>query len=151
MKRLSLVFSLLLGLTVSGYSYSSSIILKDMQGQKIFFESFRGKWVLINYWASWCQPCLDEINELNRFYKKNKDKAVLFAVNFERLPVFSQKALIRKYGINYPSLQYDPASVLGLGHILGVPVTFVFNPQGRLSATLYGEQTLKRLSKFISG
>jgi thiol-disulfide isomerase/thioredoxin len=149
MKRF--IFSLLLGLSVSGSGYCSSIILKDMQGQKIFFESLKGKWVLINYWASWCQPCVDEIGALNRFHKANKDKAALFAVNFDSVPVRYQRDLIKKFNINYPSLQSDPASSLGLGHIMGVPATFIFNPQGKLVAKLYGEQTLKSLTQAISG
>ncbi|MBA2651214.1 MAG: TlpA family protein disulfide reductase [Tatlockia sp.] len=150
MKRFNLILSLLFCLAISGYSYSAPIVLKDIRGQTINFESLKGKWVLINYWASWCQPCVDEIAELNQFYKKNKEKAELFAVNFDLVPLPSQIALIRKYKINYPSLQYDPARVLGLGRIIGVPATFVFNPQGKLIATLYGGQTQESLNQAIN-
>ena len=67
MRRLNLVLSLLFCLTLSSLSYSSSIILKDIKGLNIPFESLKGKWVLINYWASWCQPCVDEIIRIKSF------------------------------------------------------------------------------------
>ncbi|MBA2710921.1 MAG: TlpA family protein disulfide reductase [Tatlockia sp.] len=133
-------------LTISAYSYSS-VLLKDIGGQTIPFSSLKGKWVLINYWASWCQPCLDEISELNYFYEKNKDKVALFAVNFDLLPLPSQIALIRKYKISYPSLQSDPAKALDLGDIRGVPATFVFNQNGKLQTTLYGGQSVASLKR----
>ncbi|MBA3534995.1 MAG: TlpA family protein disulfide reductase [Tatlockia sp.] len=147
MRRFNLVLSLLFCLTLSSLSYSSQIVLKDVKGQNIPFESLKGKWVVINYWASWCQPCLDEIIELNHFYEKNKAKVALFAVNYDRAPLHSQIALIRKYKISYPSLQFDPAPLLGLGHINGVPATFIFNPKGKLHTTLYGPQTAESLKR----
>ncbi len=149
MSCLKLIFSFLFCLTISSFSYSS-VLLKDIKGQAIPFASLKGKWVLINYWASWCQPCLDEIRELNHFYEKNNDKVALFAVNFDLLPLPSQIALIRKFKINYPSLQSDPAKALGLGDIQGVPATFVFNPKGKLQTTLYGAQSVASLKRATS-
>lgn len=118
-------------------------------GQTIPFDSLKGKWVLINYWASWCQSCIDEIGELNDFYKNTKGKVALFAVNYDTLPLPSQIALIRKYKINYPSLQRDPGPQLRLGDVRGVPATFVFDPQGNFSGTLYGAQTSKNLKRLL--
>lgn len=143
----SFIFVFLLTAT-SGYS--SNVILRDISGHTIPFDSLKGKWVLINYWASWCQPCIDEITELNRFYKKSNDKVALFAVNYDALPLSHQLALIRKYKISYPSLRHDPARDLELGDIRGVPATFVFNPEGKLQGALYGSQTLKSLNQAIS-
>nr|WP_245614214.1 TlpA disulfide reductase family protein [Legionella massiliensis] len=143
------MLSFLLYISVLSHAFCSTVFLKDVTGQIIPFDSLKGKWVLLNYWASWCQPCLDEIVELNHFYKKNKDKVALFAVNFDLMPLPSQIALIRKYKISYPSLQFDPARALDLGDIRGVPATFVFNPDGKLSTTLYGGQTEKSLKEAI--
>ncbi len=150
MRRLNLIFSVLIWWIITSCAYGSNVILKDVSGQTISFSSLKGKWVLINYWASWCQPCLDEIAELNRFYKNKKDKVALFAVNYDRSPLSVQIALIKKYKIHYPSLRNNPARALKLGNIRGVPVTFVFNPEGKLSRTLYGGQTLKSLSNATS-
>ena len=125
-------------------------MLHEMSGHQISFSDLQGKWVFINYWASWCRPCLDEIPELNRFYEEYKNKNVaLFAVNYDALPLSKQKQLIKKFDIQYPSLKQDPASALELGEIRGVPVTFVFNPQGQLSNALYGGQSVNTLKQII--
>lgn len=124
-------------------------VLTQMAGQKIPFSSLKGKWVMINYWASWCQPCLDEIAELNAFYKKNKAKVALFAVNFDGASLEEQLYLVQRYDIQYPSLAKNPGRQLGLGEIQGVPATFIFNPEGRLQKRLYGGQTQASLNKAL--
>ena len=130
--------------------YNSTFFLHPVNGTAIPFANLQGKWVFINYWASWCDTCLDEIVELNCFFAKNKNKIALFAVNYDMLPIESLLALIKKHKINYPSLQEDPAASLSLAEIHSVPTTFVFNPQGQLQVTLYGEQTCAGLNAIIN-
>nr|HAT8713831.1 redoxin domain-containing protein [Legionella jordanis] len=144
----AVVFALLWLLTFQ-WAQAADVILTTLDGQKIPFSSLKGKWVFINYWASWCQPCLDEIHALNRFYEHQKKDVALFAVNFDMLAAEEQLQLIKKHRINYPSLQNDPAQVLHLKNIPGVPATFVFNPEGKLSQTLFGPQTLLSLNEVI--
>lgn len=128
----------------------AEVLLKDTHGQSTPFSALKGKWVLINYWAGWCPSCVDEIPEFNRFYQSHQnDPIALYAVNFDALPLFEQKNLIRRFNINYPNLLKDPANELHLGDITGVPVTFIFNPDGQLVKTLYGGQTAKTLDKII--
>ncbi|MGC1183518.1 TlpA disulfide reductase family protein [Legionella sp.] len=128
----------------------ADVLLKDMQEHTIPFSSLKGRWILINYWAMWCKTCIAEIPEFNRFYHKHENEAVaLFAVNYDGLPLFKQNNLIQKLNIQYPSLSSDPALALGLGDIVGVPVTFIFNPKGELVNTLYGGQNLSSLEKAI--
>lgn len=143
---------ILIALSVFIFSYANAApFLKGMEGQSIDFSNLRGKWVLINYWAGWCQLCIDEIPELNDFYESNKDKNILlYAVNFDDLPIAAQQQLIQQFDIRYPSLQENPAKALRLGHIVGVPVTFIFNPDGELTGTLYGAQTAESLQEALS-
>lgn len=129
----------------------TEVLFKDTRGQSTSFSSLKGKWVFINYWAGWCQTCIDEIPEFNRFYQSHKkDQVALFAVNFDALPLFEQKSLIKKHHITYPNLLEDPATDLRLGDITGVPVTFIFNPKGQLVKTLYGGQTAETLEQVIA-
>ena len=129
----------------------ADLMLETLDGKDISLSSLKGKWVFINYWASWCGPCLDEISALNQFYKDNKDKSVeVFAVNYDSLPLNKQQRLIKKFDIRYPSLKHSTAKALHLGNISVVPVTFVLNPQGELSTTLYGGQTTDTLTDAMS-
>jgi thiol-disulfide isomerase/thioredoxin len=136
--------------TFSCFTYAD-VLLKDNQGNNIPFSTLKGKWVFINYWASWCPGCLEEIPQFNRFFNSHKnDEIALFAVNFDGLSVAEQNSLIKRFHIQYPSLVQDPSDALHLGDIRGIPVTFVFNPQGKLVKTLYGGQTAKDLNRVMA-
>lgn len=148
--RCKLLFTIFLGLLLLSNTYAKAV-LTTIDGKTMSFTSLRGKWVFINYWASWCQPCLDEIPTLNKFYRLHQDNIALFAVNFDFLPVADQLALIKELNIHYPALIKNPGEQLGLEEPRGVPVTFVFNPEGNLADTLYGGQTLHSLQKVIKG
>lgn len=150
MSRLNTLLLTVLALVTSITVTHADVILKGLDGQKTPFASLQGKWVMINYWAGWCQTCLDEIPEFNRFYKKNYTNVALYAVNYDALPAAKQKNLIRRFNILYPSL-HDPNNELNLGDITGVPVTFIFNPQGQLVKTLYGGQSAQALEQAIAG
>lgn len=143
------ILSLLLLISCS--CRANDVILQDLDGHDIPFNSLKGKWVFINYWASWCHPCVDEIAELNRFYTQHKtDNVAVFAVNFDA-PRYKQQRLIRKFSIQYPSLLANSVAALPLGNIEVVPITFVFNPQGELATTLYGGQTLASFNEILMG
>ena len=141
----------LLALCFTSSAFSNEIMLEDLNGTSIPLTSLKGKWVYINYWASWCGPCLHEIPELNRFYEHHKTENIAFCgVNYDGLPLHEQVKLIRKIKLRYPSLADDPKDVLRLGDIQGVPVTFIFNPEGKLHDICYGAQTEKSLSAYIT-
>lgn len=131
-------------------AYAHTHILESTQGKKIPFSSLKGKWVYINYWASWCAPCLHEIPEFNHFYSHYKDKNIaVFGVNYDGLPLDEQLDVIKQFKLKYPSLAHDPKDMLRLGDIQGVPVTFIFNPEGKLHDVRYGEQTERSLSHYL--
>lgn len=130
----------------------ASPLIEDLNGAQISMDSLAGKWVFINYWASWCGPCVAEIKELNHFYAANQktNNVALFAVNYEALPVAEQRALAEQFHIHYPSLNLKSLSALHLGHVEVVPVTYVFDPKGNLVTTLYGGQTQRGLQEVIT-
>lgn len=143
-----LLLSLLMLCCIS--SGHAEVVLTDIKGGHIPFSTLKGKWVMINFWASWCQPCLDEIAELNAFYQTHQDKVALFAVNFDSVPLADQLVLIEQLGIQYPSLSENPSRALRLGAIRGVPATFVFDPEGHFYDSLYGGLTQRALRKVIA-
>ncbi|RUR05379.1 TlpA disulfide reductase family protein [Legionella sp. km772] len=141
----------ILSLLITPALAHAETLLKDNQGNELSLSNLKGKWVYINYWASWCPTCLEEIPEFNRFYEHHKKQktVALYAVNFDGLPQAEQHSLIKRFNIQYPSLLEDPCAQLHLGDIRGIPVTFIFNPKGELVETLYGGQTAETLNQVI--
>ncbi len=137
-------------LLYAAYSQADTL-LEGIDGSAIQLSSLQGKWVFINYWASWCGPCVDEIAELNQFYENHQSSNLaVFAVNYDALPLYKQQRLIRKFDIHYPSLTLHSVAKLHLGNISVVPITFVFSPDGKLTTALYGGQTLESLNDVMT-
>lgn len=112
-------------------------------------QQFHGKWVFINYWASWCESCKLEIPELNAFSKKHANNVTFFGVNYDGLQGDQLNKAIAQVHIHFTVLKTDPAPSLKLGQIDVVPMTFVFNPNGKLVDTLLGPQSQISLEKII--
>jgi thiol-disulfide isomerase/thioredoxin len=113
------------------------------------FADAHGKWLLINYWAEWCKPCLEEMSELNRFQQQHRDRVILLTVNYDGAvgePLLKQ---IGKLGIELPVLLNDPAPMLGVKRPDTLPTTLVFDTHGNLHQTLQGAQTAATLAAAI--
>ncbi len=123
---------------------------QDTSGHSVQFSKLKGKWVILNYWASWCDSCVAEIPELNKFYNSHKGEVVFYGVNHDSMSKAQQLQTMNKLHIQYPVLLKNPAKELKLGYIVGIPATFIFNPEGKLVKKLYGEQTAKGLNKIIA-
>ena len=72
-KKALLCFALCLPLS----ALAGDFVLEDMQGETHHLSDYRGKWVLVNFWATWCPPCLSEIPELSRLHNSHKDLVVI--------------------------------------------------------------------------
>lgn len=106
--------------------------------------SVSGKWQVINYWAIWCQPCREEIPELNLLAFQQKD-IVVMGVNYDGITGEKLKKQSDEIGIRFKVLEGDPAHQLGVTRPSVLPTTFIINPQGELVHTLLGPQTLESL------
>jgi thiol-disulfide isomerase/thioredoxin len=113
------------------------------------FADLRGKWLLINYWAEWCKPCIEEIPELNRFDRQFAAQATVLAVNYDNAQGEQLQQQIKKLQIELPVLQQDPSAQLGYQRPDALPTTLVFDPEGQLKATLVGPQTMATLAAAI--
>ncbi len=126
-------------------SCSSQPDAYSITGKPISFKNFIGKWVVINYWADWCKPCITEIPELNELYKQHKKDVVVIGVNYDQLPKQKQLALAKKLHIDYILLASNPAKKLGIKDSSVLPATYIINPNGKLSDALLGPQNQKKL------
>lgn len=151
MNKLFASFGLFLVLLTYQAACHAALDLEDINGRKIPVSSLHGKWVFINYWASWCGPCVHEISEFNHFASKHADNVEVFAVNFDSSSLPKQRRLVKDFSIQYPSLNPSSLKPLHLDDITVVPVTYVFDPNGNLNTTLYGGQTERSLQELVSG
>ena len=107
-------------------------------------ERLQGQWVVINYWAQWCAPCIKEIPELNRLDQDYTGVTVV-GVNYDGTNGEELELQRQKLGVTFASLESDPAAQLGIPRPVVLPTTLILDPTGRLVATLIGPQTLASL------
>lgn len=124
--------------------------LPDMQGELHSLDQYRGKWVVVNYWATWCPPCLEEIPDLVDFHERNKDRdAVVVGVNYEDISAEQLTAFVERHMVSYPVLRAEPFADSPLGSIPGLPTTFVIDPEGHAVARQVGPITGEQLQAYI--
>lgn len=123
----------------------------DANGVGHRYSDFEGKWRMVNYWATWCGPCIKEIPELNQLAETHADELVVLGVNFDEPPGDEALKQINRMKIEFPVYANDPASQLGVEKPEVLPTTFVFRPDGSLHATLVGPQTEESLLQAMQG
>ena len=112
-------------------------------------DSYRGQWVVINYWAKWCKPCIREIPELNELNQKRSDLTVL-GVNYDGTTGEELALQIKDLAIRFPMLLEDPATVLNTSRPVVLPTTLIVSPKGILEQTLVGPQTLESIGAAVT-
>lgn len=133
---------IILALSIFLLSCSKPIILHSAKGQSIEFSQFHGKWIIINYWATWCPSCMHEIPLLNRFYEENRDKNfLLYGVNYDQLTLVDLNQAIKRANISFPVLIENPNTLLNIGTIDTIPLTIVINPEGKIVKKITGPVT----------
>ncbi|MES9941954.1 MAG: TlpA disulfide reductase family protein [Candidatus Thiodiazotropha sp. 6PLUC2] len=125
--------------------------LPGLDGKNYRLSDYRGKWVLVNYWATWCPPCREELPELEVFHSNHKDKdAVVLGIAMERIDPPRLKSFVDEQFLSYPILLTKPAARTELGRVPGLPTSFLVNPEGELVARQVGPVTLEDLESFIN-
>ena len=117
-------------------------------GSDTNLTKLNGNWIVVNYWADWCAPCIKEIPELNEFAKENKDLFV-YTFNFDHLEIEDLEPLAKKFKISVPSLVTHPREIWGIQTPPAVPATFFINPNGELVLSLFRPQTKDKLNEII--
>ena len=124
--------------------------LLTSENKKVYLDDLRGKWILINYWADWCPPCIKEIPELNKLNSQFGDQVSVFLFNFDRLEGNELRKQLLKIKAEIPSLISDPQLIYNYDVPDALPVTFVIDKEGKLSMTLKGPQTLEEIKEALN-
>jgi peroxiredoxin len=111
-------------------------------------SDYRGKWVLVNFWASWCPPCRDESPALQRFYERNRDRNFVVLGIDQRDLTEDGRRFVRENGITYPQLRDGEGERADPFGMTGLPENFLVDPSGKLALIRRGpvdERYLERL------
>ncbi len=125
--------------------------MRDLADQPIASTNFAGKILVLNFWATWCPPCIAEIPDLKRFHEANATNGVVVVgASIDEGGSAVVKPFVNRNGINYPVLLADAIVQDLFGGVSGVPTTFIVSREGRLIARYLGPVTSAELTKAIA-
>jgi cytochrome c biogenesis protein CcmG/thiol:disulfide interchange protein DsbE len=121
-------------------------LLGAASGQQVSLSQYSGKPVIVNFWASWCEPCQQETPLLAAWYRQEKGRVTLIGLDENDTSAAALK-FARAKGVSYP-LGFDPQTLAASAYnVVALPQTFFLNAQHRIVARVYGAVTAADLTK----
>ena len=126
-----LLLALLLSFCSAHIARADDWSLKDKDGVHYRLSEQKGKWVLVNFWAPWCPPCLEELPGLDAIQKQHKDLLVIGVAVLYRKKQDVIDA-IQKASVSYPIVLGNEDIASDFGEMKGMPTSFIYSPYGKL-------------------
>ena len=133
----ALLLALLLATIQPAGAQGPNFTLPGLDDQPVRLADFRGRWVVVNFWATWCAPCLLEMPELQTFYEAHGARAAVIGVNFEDLAPAEIRSFAKRLAITFPVVLSGGHPIPGF-ELKGLPTTFLVSPAGELVDTHLG-------------
>lgn len=144
-----IISAALMWVTLVPVAYSDEFSFADTTGKTHSLDAYKGQWVLVNFWATWCPPCLEEISEFAELYAARKKDLMVIGVAID----FDDKAQVfefaEKQGMNYPLILGDDRVTAQFGKVNVLPTSFLFDPKGKKVLKRVGPLTRIELEKLI--
>jgi cytochrome c biogenesis protein CcmG/thiol:disulfide interchange protein DsbE len=123
----------------------------DLSGRPVHLEQFRGRVVLLNFWATWCGPCITEIPVFSRWQRQYGDAGLqVIGVSMDDDEA-AVKRFIAKHDVSYPILMGDAKLGESYGGVFGLPQSLLIDARGRIVLRRVGEPNMEALRSQIEG
>jgi cytochrome c biogenesis protein CcmG/thiol:disulfide interchange protein DsbE len=122
--------------------------LLNPKGEKVSLGDFRGQPVMINFWATWCSPCRDELPEIQAAYENSKDLMVM-GISFQE-KASDVEPFVEKKGLTFPILLDSDGQIAMKYQARGLPTSFFVNPEGIITAVHIGPVTAGDLENYVA-
>jgi peroxiredoxin len=131
-------------------SQAADFALADLSGKTVHLSDFKGKVVIVDFWATWCGPCRVEIPDFVRLQSKYRDKGLaIVGLSLDADGEKAVKPFVEEHDINYTMLIANDETAKSFGGILGIPTTFVIDRQGRIVQKFVGVMPAKTFEDTI--
>jgi len=140
---------LLLALAAS-WVQAADFRVTDTTGKTHTLSGYKGKWVLVNYWATWCPPCLEEIPDLIALHENKKNNLVVIGIALDFRSAKQVTDFADGLMVNYPIVLGDSQVVNQIGPVQGLPTTYLYNPEGKMVAQQVGAITRAAVESYIT-
>lgn len=121
---------------------------KDSTGKTHTLADYHGKWVLINFWATWCPPCLEEIPDLIALYE-SRDDVMVIGVAMDFADPKDVMEYVDAMSISYPTVLGSRSIALQIEELSMLPSTYLFDPYGQPAARQIGLITREEIEEFM--
>ena len=124
--------------------------LAALDGAAVQLSTLRGRWVLVNFWATWCAPCREEMTYLDGLAAQHADRLTVLAVNM-RESEDAVAAFVAELDLHLPVLLMPDDGTLLAYNVRGLPISFLINPDGAVVQRMVGPVTPGRIEAKIDG
>jgi thiol-disulfide isomerase/thioredoxin len=128
-----------------------SLKVTTLDGKAFDLAAQRGKWVVVNYWATWCVPCIKEMPDISAFVKSHANVTAI-GLAFEDSDKKDVQAFVAAHPVSYPIAQVDVSAPPGdFDTPRGLPTTYLIDPDGKVAKRFVGPVTTASLGQAIAG
>jgi peroxiredoxin len=134
----------------SSSELAPDFVLTDTQGNQVKLSDYRGKVVILDFWATWCPPCRKGIPDLIDLKKTFKDRLTIIGISLDTDSKNEVVPFMKEYGINYKVVYGDNDVVQKYGNIQAIPTSFIIDQKGNIVTSFVGLQRIETYKSYLN-